>query len=61
MSDLFERLNRETREASKYCTPPSLSTPTMRGTERTYSQRWQDRYNNQTFKANNGQYSRHYY
>lgn len=61
MSDLFDRLNAETRRANMYCTPPSQSTPTMRGTTPVYNNQRQNYLNNQTFKANNGQYSRHYY
>ena len=61
MSDLFDRLNAETRRQSMYCTPPSQNTPTMRGTTPVWSEQRQNRLNNETYYANNGQYSKKYY
>lgn len=58
----FEQLNRQTREYNGYChTPPSQSTPTMTNSQRTYNEHWQNSYNNQNYKQNNGEYSRKYY
>ena len=60
--DLFDKLNRETKEASHRSYPaPSQCTPTMRGTQRQYNQYWQNRYNNETYKEHNGEYSRKFY
>ena len=58
----FEELNRQTREYNSCChTPPSQSTSAITGTQRTYNGYWQNFYNNQTYKKNNGEYSRKYY
>lgn len=58
----FEQLNTQTREYNSRCqTPPSQSTPTMTSSRRSYNEYWQNQYNNQTFKLNNGEYSRKYY
>lgn len=55
--DKFERLNMETREFNnRNVNRFSPSTPKY-GTS-TY---WQNYWNNQTYKNNNGQYSKHYY
>lgn len=58
----FDQLNRQTREHNSYCQiPPSQSTPTMTGSQRIYNERWQNHYNNQTYKQNNGEYCKKYY
>ena len=55
--DKFERLNRETREwNARNVDRFNTSTPKY-GT----AAYWQNYYNNQTYKANNGQYSKKYY
>lgn len=54
----FDRLNRETRDYNRRNF--SQDTPTIAGTQRVFNQSWQNYYNNQTYKANNGQYSKHY-
>lgn len=52
----FDKLNRETREFNnKNVDRFNTSTPTNK-----ISSYWQNYWNNQTFKANNGQYSSHY-
>lgn len=57
----FDALNRQTKEHNaRSCPAPSQTTPTMRGTQRTYNEYWQNQYNNQTYKENNGTYSKHY-
>lgn len=54
--DKFERLNRETREFNNRNVDRfNQSTPSY-GT----SEYWHNYWNNQTYKANNGQYSSHY-
>lgn len=55
--DKFERLNRETRDYNnnKEVNRFSQSTPNYGSSEF-----WRNYWNNQTFKQNNGQYSRHY-
>lgn len=58
----FDRLNRETSEYNhKNCPAPSQRTATMTGTQRNYNSYWQNYYNNQTYKANNGQYSKKFF
>lgn len=58
--DKFERLNRETREYNNRnfdrLRDSSTSAPRY-GT----SEYWRNYWNNQTYKRNNGQYSRKYY
>ena len=54
--DKFERLNRETREFNNRNVDRfNPSTPCYGSSEY-----WRNYWNNQTYKANNGQYSRHY-
>ena len=56
MSDKFDRLNRETREFNNG-NVNHLNTPK----KPVYSQQYQNYLNNQTYKQNNGQYSKHYF
>jgi hypothetical protein len=58
----FDRLNRETREwNNRSCPAPSQRTPTSTGQQRQYCEQWQNYYNNQTYKQNNGQYTKKFY
>lgn len=54
--DKFERLNRETREFNDKNINRFNSSAANYGT----SEYWRNYWNNQTFKANNGQYRNHY-
>jgi hypothetical protein len=55
--DKFERLNRETREYNnKNVNRFNPATPKYGSREY-----WLNYYNNQTYKQNNGQYSKHYF
>ena len=49
----FDRLNRETREYN--------SRVHYENTKYGTSEYWRNYYNNQTYRENNGQYSKHYY
>lgn len=55
--DKFERLNRETREFNNTNVDRFNSSTPKYGT----SEYWRNHWNNQTYKANNGQYSKHYF
>lgn len=57
--DKFERLNRETRDWNNGITR-NIS-PTGNNTEYGTSEYWRNYWNNQTYKQNNGQYSKRYY
>ena len=56
--DYFDRLNRETREFNN----KNVSYLNRSSSEIKYGSKeyWLNYYNNQTFKKNNGQYSKHY-
>ena len=57
----FDMLNQQTKRESMYCTPPSQNTSLMRGTQPVWSEQRQNRLNNDTYKENNGDFSRHYF
>ena len=57
--DKFERLNRETRDWNNGISR-SID-PTASRTRYESAEYWQNYYNNQTYKQNNGQYSKHFY
>ena len=59
MKDLFERLNRETRDYNNGITR-SID-PTASGAKYGTKEYWQNYWNNKTYKKNNGQYSKHYF
>lgn len=54
--DKFERLNRETREFNNRNVDRFNRASSNYGT----SAYWENYHNNQTYKQNNGQYSKHY-
>lgn len=53
--DKFERLNQETRDFN------NKNVNRFNYSSHDSSQSWIHYHNNQTFKQNNGQYSKHYY
>lgn len=55
--DKFERLNRETQEHNNKNVDRFNSSCNNYGTK----EYWQNYFNNQTFKQNNGQYSKKYF
>ena len=57
--DKFERLNQETRDWNNGIT--RNIDPTASGPKYGTSAYWFNYWNNQTYKTNNGQYSKHYY
>lgn len=59
MKDLFERLNRETRDYNNGITR-SID-PTTSNAKYGTKEYWQNCWNNQTYKKNNGQYSKHFF
>lgn len=54
--DIFEKLNRETNDYNNKNVNRFNSSVNKYGT----SDYWQNHWNNQTYKQNNGQYSKHY-
>lgn len=57
--DKFDRLNRETRNWNNGISR-NIS-PTTNNAKYGTSEYWRNYYNNQTYKKNNGEYSRKYY
>lgn len=57
MYDKFERLNRETREFNNRNVDRFNPSTPKYGT----SEYWRNYFNNQTYKSNNGEYSRKYF
>lgn len=55
--DRFDRLNRETREWNARNVDRFNTATPKYGT----AEYWRNKWNNQTYKENNGQYSRKYY
>lgn len=54
----FDKLNRETREYNSRVHSDYTSTDTYKYGSSDY---WRNYWNNRTYKANNGQYTKHYY
>ncbi len=53
----FDKLNRQTRD---YNNGISRNIDPIKGSNYGTREYWQNYWNNQTYKTNNGQYSRHY-
>ena len=57
--DKFDQLNRETREHN--ARNVDRYNESTRGSYTRYNDYWQSRYNNETYKNNNGTYTKKYY